>query len=285
MKEYIKFSKESRRVLCLAQKEAQRLNHNYTGAEHILLGLVRERGGGVADSALVNLGVDLNKVRSAVESVVGCGDKARYGSGDDLTPRAKKVVELAVDEARRMNRTYVGTEHLLIGLLREEDGVAVAVLESFGLFLEPVRAEVGSVYATYQKEGGLKVVEESFNMWEEKVVDYVKRNAEALPWQHSYQRNEFVVLLGDKKVTVDRDREDYEHCHRFEYILSVFTASSLSTGDSDKLLLEVSSLYTGNPIILRSIWEAANAKVNGPLLREWLVGLKVFELPSPIGGS
>ena len=134
-----KFSERARRVLSLAQEEAQRFNHNYIGTEHILLGLVRETEG-VAARVLANLGVDLNKVRSAVEFIIGRGERPAQGE-IGLTPRAKKVVELAVDEARRMNHTYIGTEHLLIGLLREGEGVAAGVLESLSVTLDKVRTE------------------------------------------------------------------------------------------------------------------------------------------------
>ena len=134
-----KFSERARRVLSLAQEEAQRFNHNYIGTEHILLGLVRETEG-VAARVLANLSVDLNKVRSAVEFIIGRGERPAQGE-IGLTPRAKKVVELAVDEARRMNHTYIGTEHLLIGLLREGEGVAAGVLESLAVTLDKVRSE------------------------------------------------------------------------------------------------------------------------------------------------
>ena len=134
-----KFSERARRVLSLAQEEAQRFNHNYIGTEHILLGLVRETEG-VAARVLSSLSVDLTKVRSAVEFIIGRGEKPAQGE-IGLTPRAKKVVELAVDEARRMNHTYIGTEHLLIGLLREGEGVAAGVLESLGVTLDKVRSE------------------------------------------------------------------------------------------------------------------------------------------------
>ena len=134
-----KFSERARRVLSLAQEEAQRFNHNYIGTEHILLGLVRETEG-VAARVLSSLTVDLSKVRSAVEFIIGRGEKPPQGE-IGLTPRAKKVVELAVDEARRMTHTYIGTEHLLIGLMREGEGVAAGVLESLGVTLDKVRAE------------------------------------------------------------------------------------------------------------------------------------------------
>lgn len=134
-----KFSERARRVLSLAQEEAQRFNHNYIGTEHILLGLVRESDG-VAAKVLASLNVELNKARSAVEFIIGKGEKAT-ASEIGLTPRAKKVIELAVDEARRLNHHYIGTEHLLIGLLREGEGVAAGVLESLGVTLDAVRSE------------------------------------------------------------------------------------------------------------------------------------------------
>ena len=123
----------------LAQEEAHRFNHNYIGTEHILLGLVRE-GDGVAAKVLSNLGVELNKVRSAVEFIIGRGDRTVLGE-IGLTPRAKKVIELAVDEARRLGHSYIGTEHLLLGLVREGEGIAAGVLESLGVNIERVRAE------------------------------------------------------------------------------------------------------------------------------------------------
>ena len=138
-----RFSERARRALTYAQEEAQRFNHNYIGTEHILLGLVRE-GEGVAAKVLTNLGADLNKVRAAVELITGRGEKVRSGEVG-LTPRAKKVIELAVDEARRLNHNYVGTEHLLLGLLREGEGVAGGVLESLGINLERARTETNRV--------------------------------------------------------------------------------------------------------------------------------------------
>ncbi len=135
-----KFTERARRVLTLAQEEALRFNHNYIGTEHLLLGLVRE-GDGVAAKVLSNLGVELNKVRSAVEFIIGRGDRAVTGE-IGLTPRAKKVIELAVDEARRLGHHYIGTEHLLLGLVREGEGIAAGVLESLGISLDKVRGEV-----------------------------------------------------------------------------------------------------------------------------------------------
>ena len=138
-----KFSESARRVLSLAQEEAQRFNHNYIGTEHILLGLVRENDG-VAAKVLSNLNVELTKVRSAVEFIIGRGERSAPGE-IGLTPRAKKVIELAVDEARRLNHNYIGTEHLLIGLMREGEGVASGVLESLGVNLDKIRGETSRI--------------------------------------------------------------------------------------------------------------------------------------------
>ena len=134
-----KFSERARRVLTLAQEEAQHLNHSYIGTEHILLGLLREEEG-VAAKVLTNLGVSLTKVRSGVEFIIGRGDKPS-SSEIGLTPRAKRVIELAIDEARQLGHNYIGTEHLLLGLLHEGGGVAAGVLDSFSITLEQVRGE------------------------------------------------------------------------------------------------------------------------------------------------
>ena len=138
-----KFSERARRVLTSAQEEAQNLNHNYIGTEHILLGLIREEEG-VAAKVLTNLGISLTKVRSAVEFIIGRGEKASTGE-IGLTPRAKRVIELAIDEARHLSHNYIGTEHILLGLLHEGEGVAAGVLDSFGLTIEQARTEVSNV--------------------------------------------------------------------------------------------------------------------------------------------
>ena len=147
-----KFSERARRVLSLAQEEAQRFNHNYIGTEHILLGLVRETEGSAA-KVLSSLNVELTKVRSAVEFIIGRGERPS-SSEIGLTPRAKKVIELAVDEARRLNHHYIGTNHLLIGLMREGEGVAAGVLESLGVSLDKVRAETARIPEQSAQGGG-----------------------------------------------------------------------------------------------------------------------------------
>jgi len=138
-----KFSERARRALTRAQEEAQHFGHNYIDTEHILLGLIAEEDS-VASQVLTNLGVSVSKVRSAVEFIVGRGGRPNTGEVG-LTPRAKKVIELAVDEARRLNHSYIGTEHLLLGLLREREGSAAGVLESFGVTLERVLAETNKL--------------------------------------------------------------------------------------------------------------------------------------------
>jgi ATP-dependent Clp protease ATP-binding subunit ClpC len=136
-----RFNDRAKRVLALAQDEAIRFNHNYIGTEHLLLGLVSE-GEGVAARVLDSLGVELSKVRTAVEFIIGRGDVATSPSEITLSPRTKKVVDLAVDEARKLGHSHVGTEHLLLGLLREGEGIASGVLESLGVSPEKVRDQV-----------------------------------------------------------------------------------------------------------------------------------------------
>ena len=138
-----KFTERAKKVLVYAQDEATRFNHNYIGTEHLLLGLLRE-GDGIAAKVLGNLGVELNKVRSAVEFIIGRGERMVVGD-INLTPRAKRVIELAVEEARRLGHNYIGTEHLLLGLVREGEGIAAGVLESLGVNLDKVRAQVVQV--------------------------------------------------------------------------------------------------------------------------------------------
>ncbi len=138
---YERFTDRARKVLQLANQEAQRLNHEYIGTEHILLGLVKE-GSGVASNVLKNLDVDLTKIRREVEKLVNQGTDMIAMGKLPQTPRAKKAIEYAMDEARTLGHSYVGTEHLLLGLLREEEGVAAQVLENLGLSLERVRNEI-----------------------------------------------------------------------------------------------------------------------------------------------
>jgi ATP-dependent Clp protease ATP-binding subunit ClpC len=163
-----RFTDRARKVMALANQEAQRFNHEYIGTEHILLGLVKE-GSGVGANVLKNLDVDLRKVRLEVEKLVKSGPETVTMGKLPQTPRAKKVIEYAIEEARNLNHNYVGTEHLLLGLLREQDGVAAQVLMNLNLRLEDVREEVlnllgaseeteevGSVMAGEPKKGKSK---------------------------------------------------------------------------------------------------------------------------------
>src|SRR3954468_6281 len=138
---YERFTDRARKVMQLANQEAQRLNHEYIGTEHILLGLVKE-GSGVAANVLKNLDVDLRKIRLEVEKLVQSSPEVGTPGKLPQTPRAKKVIEYSIEEARNLNHNYVGTEHLLLGLLREQEGVAAQVLMNLGLRLEDVREEV-----------------------------------------------------------------------------------------------------------------------------------------------
>jgi ATP-dependent Clp protease ATP-binding subunit ClpC len=138
---YERFTDRARKVMQLANQEAQRFNHEYIGTEHILLGLVKE-GSGVAANVLKNLDIDLRKIRLEVEKIVQAGPDMVTMGKLPQTPRAKKVIEYSIEEARNLNHNYVGTEHLLLGLLREQEGVAAQVLMNLGLKLEDVREEV-----------------------------------------------------------------------------------------------------------------------------------------------
>jgi ATP-dependent Clp protease ATP-binding subunit ClpC len=138
---YERFTDRARKVMQLANQEAQRFNHEYIGTEHILLGLVKE-GSGVAANVLKNLDVDLRKIRLEVEKLVQSGPDMVTMGKLPQTPRAKKVIDYAMEEARNLSHNYVGTEHLLLGLLREEEGVAAQVLKNLGLKLDDVRDEV-----------------------------------------------------------------------------------------------------------------------------------------------
>ncbi|MCC7001281.1 MAG: ATP-dependent Clp protease ATP-binding subunit, partial [Gemmatimonadaceae bacterium] len=148
------FTERVRKVLAMAREEASRLHHEYVGTEHILLGLIRE-GEGVAAAVLNNLSVDLEEIQQKIEDTVKKG-KAAQASGVDLpyTSRAKKVLELAMGEARELNHSYVGTEHLLLGLLREEKGIAAQVLTEAGVNLEAARAETLRLLGTEMPQGG-----------------------------------------------------------------------------------------------------------------------------------
>jgi ATP-dependent Clp protease ATP-binding subunit ClpC len=144
-----KFTDRARRAVVWAQEEARALNHDFIGTEHILLGLVRE-GGGVAAKALESLGISLEAVRERVEGAVPPGQHSRPAGHIPFTPRAKKVLELSLSEAKVLGHPYIGTEHILLGLLREGDGVAAQVLTALGADLDGVRERVIQLLAEYQ---------------------------------------------------------------------------------------------------------------------------------------
>ena len=135
-----RFTDRARRVVVLAQDEAKALNHNYIGTEHLLLGLISE-GEGVAAKALESLDISLEAVRAQVEEIIGHGTSTPTGH-IPFTPRAKKVLELSLREALQMNHSYIGTEHILLGLIREGEGVAAQVLIRLGADLNTVRNSV-----------------------------------------------------------------------------------------------------------------------------------------------
>ena len=148
-----RFTDRARRVVVLAQEEARLLNHNYIGTEHILLGLIHE-GEGVAAKALESLGISLEAVRAQVEEIIGHGGQAPSGH-IPFTPRAKKVLELSLREALQLGHNYIGTEHILLGLIREGEGVAAQVLVKLGADLSRVRQQVIQLLSGYAgaKEG------------------------------------------------------------------------------------------------------------------------------------
>jgi ATP-dependent Clp protease ATP-binding subunit ClpA len=154
-----RFTDRARRVVVLAQEESRRLNHDFIGTEHILLGLIQEREG-VAAQALGALGIRLEAVRARVEEIVGRGESTPSGH-IPFTPRAKKVLELSLREALQFGHNYIGTEHLLLGLIREGEGVAATVLVGLGADLESVRQKVVQLLSGYQgpesKEAGVTV--------------------------------------------------------------------------------------------------------------------------------
>lgn len=149
-KTFDRFTERARKVLDHAQEEARRLNHHYLGTEHILLGLVRERDG-VAAKVLAELGVDLARVRKDVEFIIGKGGPEPYTGDVGLTPRAKMVLLLANGEATRLSHNYVGTEHLLLALLQEGDGVGAQIVRGMGISKEIVFSQVMGILSIGQR--------------------------------------------------------------------------------------------------------------------------------------
>ncbi|MBI1984740.1 MAG: hypothetical protein HYS60_01355 [Candidatus Wildermuthbacteria bacterium] len=182
------FSEKARRVLSLAQEEARRRNHTYIGTEHIILGLIGVVDG-VATKVLSNLGVESEKVRSAVDFILSIGEQAFIGEFE-WTQRAKKVIELATEEARRVDRRYISTGHLLIGLIREGEGVAASVLDSLGITLEKVRSETAHVDNNEKKPLG--------ELSDAELDDVIKRAQENLD-------NAQVILDAFQRIKAERE--------------------------------------------------------------------------------
>jgi uncharacterized damage-inducible protein DinB len=197
-----KFTERARMVLQFAQDEAYRFSHSYIGTEHILLGLVRE-GDGVAAQVLRNLGIELYKVRSAVEFIIGRGD--RRVTGDiGLTPRAKRVIELAVEEGRRLGHHYIGTEHLLLGIISEGEGIAAGVLESLGMSLEKVRNSVVDIVGS--KNAGVPSEEYSKARWA-----LGNPGAARILLMFDYSKWARDKILGAMESLTDEQARDAEH--------------------------------------------------------------------------
>jgi ATP-dependent Clp protease ATP-binding subunit ClpA len=200
-----RFNDRAKRVLALAQDEAIRFNHNYIGTEHLLLGLVRE-GEGVAARVLDSLGVDLSQVRRAVEFAIGRGDATTSPSEITLAPPMKKAVELAIDEARKLGHSHVGTEHLLLGIVRQGESIAAKVLGGLGVDLEKVRQHVIATLGQPQREVGASAPEPvhpqstgHFAGPFDRFTDSAKRvlalaQDEAMRFRHNYIGTEHILL-------------------------------------------------------------------------------------------
>ena len=199
-----RFNDRAKRVLALAQDEAIRFNHNYIGTEHLLLGLVRE-GEGVAARALDSLGVDLSHIRTSVEATIGRGDTTKSPSEITLAPQTKQVINYAIEESRKLGHSHVGTEHLLLGIVRQGESTAAKVLASLGIELEKIRHQVilelgqrGSAAASPSSEPqsppqfGSGGPFERFNDRAKKVLAYAQD--EAIRFKHNYIGTEHLLL-------------------------------------------------------------------------------------------
>ncbi len=182
-----RFTDRARRVVVLAQEEARMLSHNYIGTEHILLGLIHE-GDGIAAKALESLSISLEAVRAQVEEIIGQGQQAPSGH-IPFTPRAKKVLELSLREALQLGLSYIGTEHILLGLIHEGEGVAAKALESLDISLEAVRAQVEEIIGQGQQAPSGHI---PFTPRAKKVLELSLR--EALQLGHSYVGTEHLLL-------------------------------------------------------------------------------------------
>jgi ATP-dependent Clp protease ATP-binding subunit ClpC len=174
-----RFTDRARRVVVLAQEEARMLNHDYIGTEHILLGLIRE-GGGVAYQALSQMDISLVQVRAAIEHMIGEGQRAPTGH-IPFTPRAKKVLELSLREALQLGHTYIGTEHILLGLVREGEGVAAQVLGRYGANMDRVRHTVIELLSGYARTVATAVAGTTETLMSEVVARGAVESTEGFP--------------------------------------------------------------------------------------------------------
>jgi len=234
-----KFTEGARNVLTLAQEEALRFNHNYIGTEHLLLGLVREDKG-IAAGVLANLGVELLRVRSAVEFIMGRGDRAVMGE-IGLTPRAKVVIEMTVDEARRLGHHYIGTEHLLLGMVREGEGIAAGVLESLGVTLHKARAEVAGLLAE-TSPGGMTAVDIDGKAIAAEVRAEVAERSRKLKDERGVTPGLALVLVGDNPSSLSYVRSKGDTAEQAGLYSDMFHLPESTS--QDRLLSHILDLNT-----------------------------------------
>ncbi len=185
-----RFTEPARQVVVLAQDEARTLQHNYIGTEHILLGLLREEDG-IAARALESLGITIEEVRGQVARIVGRGDEVPHGQ-IPFTPRAKKVLELALREALSLGHQYIGTEHLLLGLGRENEGVAMRILSAFGANAEKIRNEIIRALSAPRRPADPRLVSE---------LESIAREKEAALEAQQFER---AAMLRDRERSLQR---------------------------------------------------------------------------------
>ena len=177
------FTPRAQQVLQLARKEADRFNHGYVGTEHVLLGLIA-LGHGVAVNALQSVGIDLASVRVEVEKAVGTGPETKT-IGSPFTPRAKKVLALSASEARSLGHSYVGTEHILLGLLREGEGIAARVLENLGVDLDEIRYEImKTLDPEYENDSDDDLIRKQKKIWQVVEIQQLSQQKVNLKHQH-----------------------------------------------------------------------------------------------------
>jgi ATP-dependent Clp protease ATP-binding subunit ClpA len=226
---YERFTDRARKVMQLANQEAQRFNHEYIGTEHILLGLVRE-GLGVAANVLKNLDIDLRKIRLEVEAIVQRGPRIITTGKLPQTPRAKKVIEYSIEEARNLGHNYVSTEHLLLGLLREEEAVAAQVLMNLGLRLEHVREEIVNLLGQSKPDRG------SIQQAADEEHQAVCAGLMSPPWQSAGGQNRFEHCCFRTGAVLGRHQN-----------LAIFVGGLLATFLGARVGLDVAGLEDPNP--------------------------------------